>query len=108
MRCPFGETGPTGEMPPLEAEATAASARAPASGVTRRSSLRRTDGWHSTKVAGEARVEVPPYVTGEFEGFVNGVPPDDGRGYKRAGRSLDLRDPVHEDLELAGDVRRDL
>ena len=36
----------------------------------------------------EARVEVPHYVTGEFEVFVNGVPQVDGRDYQRDGREL--------------------
>jgi hypothetical protein len=51
--------------------------------VVRTSSLRRTDGWHSTKVPGIARVEVPTYVTGDFEVFVNGVPQVEGRDYER-------------------------
>ena len=37
MRWPLGDTGATGEMPPFDAVATAASASAPANGVTRRS-----------------------------------------------------------------------
>ena len=36
----------------------------------------------------EARVEVPPYVTGEFEVFVNGVPQVEGRDFQRDGREL--------------------
>jgi hypothetical protein len=56
--------------------------------VARTSSLRRTDGWHSTKVGDEARVEVPSYVTGDFEVFVNGVPQAEGRDYEREGRQL--------------------
>ena len=51
MRCPFGETGSPARCRRSTPAAAAASASAPASGVTRRSSLRRTDGWHSTKVA---------------------------------------------------------
>jgi hypothetical protein len=35
-----------------------------------------------------ARVEVPPYVTGEFEVFVNGVPQVEGRDFARNGRAL--------------------
>ena len=58
-------------------------------GVTRRMSLRRTGGWHSTKVVStQARVEVPSYVTGDFEVFVNGVPQVEGRDFRRDGRSL--------------------
>ena len=89
MRLPFGETGPTGEMPPFEADATAASASAPAIGVAIRSSFRRTDGWHSTKVASEeARVAIPSYVTGDFEVYVNGIPQVEGRDFRRDGRTL--------------------
>ena len=36
----------------------------------------------------EARVEVPPYVAGEFEVFVNGVPQVEGRDFQRDGREL--------------------
>jgi hypothetical protein len=36
----------------------------------------------------EARVEVPPYVTGEFEVFVNGVPQVEGRDFQRDGGTL--------------------
>jgi hypothetical protein len=39
-------------------------------------------------VSTEARVEVPPYVTGEFEVFVNGVPQVEGRDFQRDGRQL--------------------
>jgi hypothetical protein len=88
MRCPFGDTGAMGEMPPLPAAAEAASASAPASNVGRTSSLRRTDGWHSTKVGQRARVDVPAYVTDEFQVFLNGVPQVEGRDYERDGRTL--------------------
>jgi len=84
-------------MPPFEAFAAAASANAPANGVTRRSSLRRTDGWHSTKVAS---VEVPSYVTGEFEVFVNGVPQVEGRDYRRDGRALVFDRPLVKEGRL--------
>jgi hypothetical protein len=88
MRCAFGDTGVTGPTPPFDAAAAAASASAPAIGVTSRSSLRRTDGWHSTKVGVQARVEVPPNVAGEFEVFVNGVPQVEGRDFRRDGNTL--------------------
>jgi hypothetical protein len=39
-------------------------------------------------VAEQARVEVPPYVTGEFEVFVNGVPQVDGRDFHREENTL--------------------
>ena len=86
IRWPFGETGVTGERPPFDAAAAAASASTPTTRVGTRSSLRRTDGWHSTSVTGEARVEVPAYVAGDFEVFLNGVPQVEGRDYRREGR----------------------
>ena len=100
MRCAFGETGVTGPTPPFDAAATAASASAPAIGVTRRSSLRRTDGWHSTKVAEQARVEVPAYVAGDFEVFVNGIPQIEGRDFRRDGRSLVFERPLAKEGRL--------
>ena len=36
----------------------------------------------------EARVEVPTYVTGDFEVFVNGVPQVEGQDFQREGRQL--------------------
>jgi hypothetical protein len=39
-------------------------------------------------VSTDARVEVPAYVTGDFEVFVNGVPQVEGRDYERDGRTL--------------------
>jgi hypothetical protein len=39
-------------------------------------------------VAEQARVEVPPYVAGEFEVFVNGVPQVEGRDFRRDGNTL--------------------
>ena len=35
-----------------------------------------------------ARVEVPAYVTGDVEVFINGVPQVEGRDYERDGRTL--------------------
>src|SRR3954451_15614539 len=105
MRWPFGETGETGEMPPFAAAATPASARAPASGSARKSSRRRTDGWHSTKVCGtEARVEVPLHVTGDFEVFLNGVAQVEGRDYRRDGRPLVSDRPLAKEGRL-GTIR---
>jgi hypothetical protein len=39
-------------------------------------------------VSDQPRVEVPAYVTGDFEVFVNGVPQVEGRDYERDGRTL--------------------
>lgn len=36
----------------------------------------------------EARVEVPTYVTGDFQVFVNGVPQVEGQDFQREGRQL--------------------
>src|SRR4051812_40452636 len=105
MRWPFGDTGETGEMPPFAAAATPASARAPASGSTRKGSRRRTDGWHSTSVAfEEARVEIPTHVSGDFEVFLNGVPQVEGRDYHRDGRTLVFERPLAKEGRL-GTVR---
>ena len=49
---------------------------------------------------GEARVEVPPYVTGDFEVFVNGVPQVEGRDYTRDGRSLVFERPLAKEGRL--------
>jgi hypothetical protein len=51
-------------------------------------------------VSTQARVEVPPYVTGEFEVFVNGVPQVDGRDYVRDGRSLVFDRPLAKEGRL--------
>ena len=48
----------------------------------------------------EARVEVPPYVTGDFEVFVNGVPQVEGRDYTRDGRSLVFERPLAKEGRL--------
>ena len=100
MRWPFGETGATGEMPPFDAVATAESASAPAIGVTTSNSLQRTDGWYSTKVSPQARVEVPGYVTGDFEVFVNSIPQVEGRDYTRDGRTLLFERPLAKEGRL--------
>src|SRR3954452_11462539 len=100
MRWPFGDTGVTGEMPPFDADAAAASASAPTTRVGTRSSLRRTDGWHSTNVTERPRVEVPPYVTGDFEVFLNGVPQVEGRDYRRDGRTLVFERPLAKEGRL--------
>jgi hypothetical protein len=39
-------------------------------------------------VSTQARIEVPPYVTGEYDVFVNGVPQVEGRDFHRDGRTL--------------------
>ena len=39
-------------------------------------------------MAEQARVEVPPYVTGEVEVFVNGVPQVEGRDFHRDRNTL--------------------
>jgi hypothetical protein len=48
----------------------------------------------------QARVEVPAYVTGEFEVFVNGVPQVEGRDYVRDGRSLVFERPLAREGRL--------
>ena len=52
----------------------------------------------------EARVEVPPYVTGDFEVFVNGVPQVEGTDYRRDGRSLVFARPLAKEGRL-GPIR---
>ena len=39
-------------------------------------------------VAEESRVELPGYVGGSFEVYINGVKQEEGRDYRRAGRAL--------------------
>jgi hypothetical protein len=41
-------------------------------------------------VAEQARVELPPYVYGEIEVFVNGVPQVEGRDFRRQGNALEF------------------
>ena len=100
IRSPFGETGGTGAMPPFEAAAALASASAPTRDVARTSGLRRTGGWHSTSVAERARVDVPAFVTGEFEVFLNGVPQVEGRDYERDGGTLVFERPLAKEGRL--------
>jgi hypothetical protein len=52
----------------------------------------------------EARVEIPPYVSGDFEVFLNGVPQVEGRDYRREGRSLVFDRPLAKEGRL-GAVR---
>jgi hypothetical protein len=49
---------------------------------------------------GDARVEVPPYVTGEFEVFVNGVPQVEGRDFRRDGSNLLFDRPLAKEGRL--------
>jgi len=45
-------------------------------------------------------VEVPSYVIGDFEVFVNGVPQVEGRDYRRDGRSLVFDRPLAKEGRL--------
>ena len=104
IRWPFGDTGGTGAMPPFEAAAALASANAPARDVARTSVLRRTGGWHSTSVGERARVDVPTYITGEIEVFLNGVRQTEGKDYAREGATLVFDRPLAREGRL-GTVR---
>jgi len=52
----------------------------------------------------EARVEVPSYVTGAFEVFLNGVAQVEGRDYRRDGRTLLFERPIAKEGRL-GTIR---
>jgi hypothetical protein len=47
-----------------------------------------------------ARVEVPPYVTGDFEVVLNAVPQVEGRDYRRDGRTLHFDRPLAKEGRL--------
>jgi len=48
----------------------------------------------------EARVEIPPHVTGDIEVFLNGVPQVEGRDYRRDGRTLVFDRPLAREGRL--------
>ena len=48
----------------------------------------------------EARVELPPYVYGEIEVYVNGVPQVEGRDYRREDESLVFDRPLAKEGRL--------
>jgi hypothetical protein len=52
----------------------------------------------------EARVEIPPHVTGDIEVFLNGVPQVEGRDYRRDGRTLVFDRPLANEGRL-GTIR---
>ncbi len=51
-------------------------------------------------VSGQARVDVPAYVTEDFEVFINGVPQVEGRDYRREGRTLWFERPLAKEGRL--------
>jgi hypothetical protein len=55
-------------------------------------------------VAEQARVELPPYVYGEIEVFVNGVPQVEGRDFRREGNALEFERPLAKEGRL-GTIR---
>jgi hypothetical protein len=52
----------------------------------------------------EARVEIPPHVTGDIEVFLNGVQQVEGRDYRRDGRTLVFDRPLAKEGRL-GTIR---
>jgi hypothetical protein len=55
-------------------------------------------------VAEQARVELPRYVHGEIEVFVNGVPQVEGRDFRREGNTLEFDRALAEEGKL-GKIR---
>jgi hypothetical protein len=51
-------------------------------------------------VTEQARVELPSYVQGDFEVFVNGVPQVEGRDFEREGRALVFDRPLAREGRL--------
>ena len=51
-------------------------------------------------MAERARVELPSYVHGEFEVFVNGVPQEEGRDFEREDRTLVFDRPLAREGRL--------
>jgi hypothetical protein len=51
-------------------------------------------------VAERARVDLPSYVTDEFEVFLNGVPQAEGRDFERDGRTLLFDRPLAKEGRL--------
>ena len=52
----------------------------------------------------EARVQLPPYVRGEIEVFVNGVPQVEGRDFRREPTALVFNRPIAKEGKL-GTIR---
>jgi hypothetical protein len=52
------------------------------------------------EVAERTRVDLPPYVSGEFEVFVSGVRQQRGRDYEVAGRALVFPRPLAQEGRL--------
>jgi hypothetical protein len=55
-------------------------------------------------VVEQARVELPSYITGEIEVFVNGVPQAEGRDFRREGTALVFERPLAREGRL-GPIR---